>query len=431
MSIKRCSLTTFITTSVLVGICQSAWASGLQLLEQNVTHLGTAYAGTASLAEDASTGFYNPAGLTRLGEEQITVSTILINAHAKLSGDSATSTSLKPLEPGTAKGNGRGLLPTLHYAKRMNERWVFGFNLTSPFGAKNNYRNDAVTRYLGTRSELRTLDMSPSLAYAFDNGVSLGLGVSGLYTLAKLNSALDVTPPGSLIPGTDGYLENTADGWSWGYHAGVLWEISECTRIGVNCRSKFKVHAKGHALQSFVAATNNSPLRQGLKADVTLPETATLSIHQGLGEKWAVMADLQWTKWSRFKNLTLRYDDNNAISTEENFKSTLRVALGLTYQQDEAWLWRMGLAHDKTPTRDAYRTIRIPDANRTWGALGGQYRFCDALTLDFGYAHLFSKKVRIEEKAPTTLSVPVFQSLKGSSKASANLFGLQLTWDFV
>lgn len=44
----------------------SASASGFQLLEQNASGLGNAYAGSAAVADNASTIFYNPAGMTQL-----------------------------------------------------------------------------------------------------------------------------------------------------------------------------------------------------------------------------------------------------------------------------------------------------------------------------------------------------------------------------
>ena len=49
----------------------SAFAAGFALIEQSVSGLGNAFAGGAAGAEDASTIFYNPAGMTRLNGQQL------------------------------------------------------------------------------------------------------------------------------------------------------------------------------------------------------------------------------------------------------------------------------------------------------------------------------------------------------------------------
>src|SRR5690349_1645435 len=51
----------------------SASAAGFQLLEQNASGIGNAYAGSAAVAENASTIYYNPAGMTQLKEREISV----------------------------------------------------------------------------------------------------------------------------------------------------------------------------------------------------------------------------------------------------------------------------------------------------------------------------------------------------------------------
>ena len=44
----------------------TVYASGFQLMEQNASGLGNAYAGQGASAQDASTIFFNPAGMTLL-----------------------------------------------------------------------------------------------------------------------------------------------------------------------------------------------------------------------------------------------------------------------------------------------------------------------------------------------------------------------------
>ncbi len=58
---------------VFAGVSGSVAASGFALIEQSASGLGNAYAGGAAVAEDASTIFFNPAGMSRLSGKQIVV----------------------------------------------------------------------------------------------------------------------------------------------------------------------------------------------------------------------------------------------------------------------------------------------------------------------------------------------------------------------
>jgi long-chain fatty acid transport protein len=51
---------------LLVAFSGAASAAAFQLWEQNASGLGTAYAGSAAVADNASTVFFNPAGMTQL-----------------------------------------------------------------------------------------------------------------------------------------------------------------------------------------------------------------------------------------------------------------------------------------------------------------------------------------------------------------------------
>lgn len=423
-----------MTGGALLGLCQSAMASGFQLQEQNVTNLGTAYAGTAALAEDASTGFYNPAGLSRLDNEQVVISGVWISPRSQLTTTNATSIFGTSIGSGTTKAHGDTIVPALHYSNRINECWAFGFNVTSPYGLKNNYANNSIARYMATRSELRTADLSPSIAYDFRNGLSIGVGFDALYGIAKLDTRVNpAIPPALPLAVNDGFSENTGNAFGYGYHVGALYAFKDCARIGVHYRSQVKLRLRGDQL--FQAAFNAPQSIQGVKADITLPDTAVLSAYVALNDQWALMADLQWTHWNKFNKLILRYDSGILLTTTENFKDSYRVALGGSYQVDDCLRLRLGVAWDKSPVRDQYRTIRIPDTNRTWAAFGAQYRFNKCVALEFGYAHIFFKKANINEGPAVVSGLPgAFQTrntLQGNVKTRADLVGLQLTWDII
>ncbi len=445
-------------------LSSQVFASGFAIQEQNVTNLGLAYSGTAALAEDASTGFYNPAGLTRLGESEIVLSGILINGDFDFDASAAT-TSFHPLfpvnttpfpmavsndDPGTLN-----YVPTFHLSKRIDDRWIFGFNVTAPFGLDTEYQENGIARYLATNSSVQSLDFSPSIAYEFSPCFSFGIGADALWGKAVLE-----VRTGAGNAALDGFQKNRAEGWGYGWHTGILWSPLETTRVGLSYRSHLNLHAEGNsenlvpylngALAGFGPAEGTYTLSR-VRSDITLPETWTLSLYHEFNDQFAVTADAAWTNWSRFHTLRLRFEPNRGVpvfaggaqvatspgidtDTWEHFKDSRRIALGMIYTYDANWLFRIGTAYDQTPVRDDFRTARLPDSDRIWAAIGGAFTFNEAVRIDFGYAHLFFDDASLRERAPFIAGsdTPITAaSLAGDYKGSADLVGIQLRYNFV
>jgi long-chain fatty acid transport protein len=410
-------------------LSQPAWGIALQRLQQNVTNMGTGYAGTAALAEDVSANYYNAAGLTSLCNEQISIGGVGFLPHTRLNVTRATSTTGTLLTPSTGrvKPSNSTLLPFIHYGNRINDRWVFGLSLAVPFGSKTNYKNSDITRYTATRSEMKTVDLVPSLAYQFDHGFSLGAGIDALYTQVK--SDFRFAPFGGSNVNTDGFMENTLSNWAYGYHIGGLYEVDSCTRFGVQYHSKFDAKTKGESLTQSTAGFPTTS--QGVKADFHLPDSTILSAYHAFNDQWAAMADIQFTRWNRFKNVILRFDDGSQLILNENYKNTFRFAAGGTYQYNEPWRFRFGLMFDKSPIPDVHRNIFIPNQNQIVPAIGAQYRICKTLAIDVGYAHVFFKHDNnLNQVAPTAIGkTQGQQNLQGSIRNRLEAIGLQLTWD--
>lgn len=454
----KCKLNRLSASLVLAALTSQAFAGGFQIQEQNVTNLGLAYSGTAALAEDATTGFYNPAGLSRICDSQVVLSGVLITGNFKFTATEVTP-SIPPILGGEQMAVGEDNparmvgVPTLSVAKRIDDRWVMAFNVNSPFGLRTVYDGNGIARYIANESQLITLNLSPSIAYQPSSCWSIGGGMDFEYLEANLNSYT-----GNGFSGQDGWVRNEADGWGYSWHVGVLWEPVPTTRLGVNYRAKVNVGTKGVAElytgPSFaVIPTNNPPIYsvQTVESYIVLPETATFSFYQELGAfnaNWSCLAltgDIAWTNWSRFHTLRLRYSpgfeyipglDGQGIDSDTwaNFKDARRYALGLIYNRNANWLFQCGIAYDETPTRDQYRSARIPDDNRYWLAVGAAFMPTSCWRFDLGYAHLFFERPSINETAPYAAytTTPISSAtLAGSYKPYANLVGIQMRYDFV
>lgn len=427
-------MASILATSALVSVCNPAWSAGYQLMEQNVTNLGYAYAGTAALAEDASTGFFNSAGLTRICQEQVAFSLVGIKTTAKVNVNRAFDTIGQPVRrpalPIPTKVIGDGLSPGFHYAYRFNDCFVAGLNVVMPFGLKTGYREDSAARYSSSRSEIRTYDIAPSIAYSFCNGLSLGAGLDIMHVFAQLDTQVNVLDSRiSNPPLSDGFRVDKAENWGVGGHIGALYEFNDCTRIGANYRSEVKINARGESIQQLSATLAPTVNRFNLRASTRLPATAVISAYHQICN-WAILGDIQWTQWNVFKSLSLQRIDGNQTLVQ-NFRDTFRFALGTHYQFDDCWLFRLGVAYDQSPVRNQLRSTRIPDSDRYWIAVGGRYTFNPCLRLEFGYSHVFFRNAVVNDASPVS-SVTALQgrqNLNGTVRSAADLLGFQITWD--
>jgi long-chain fatty acid transport protein len=202
------------------------------------------------------------------------------------------------------------------------------------------------------------------------------------------------------------------------------------TRIGVNYRSEIDYTLAGSVSFGNRPAQLAAALPDGpVTAKTTMPASASLSVFHALSPTVDLLADLTWTGWSSFDKLAIVRTSGALVgATPENWDDTLRYSVGINYKPGGAWTWRAGIAYDETPVPDRYRTPRIPDQNRTWLALGGQFRIDRANAVDFGYAHLFVPNADMSASVNNT--APGAGVLRGEYDNAVDILSAQYTHTF-
>src|SRR5258706_742857 len=105
-----------ILFATLAALSAPVSAAFFQIAEQSASGIGNAFAGGAAIAEDASTVWYNPAGMTRLTRPQLVVAGSYIDLSIKTNVISATSVLGAPIGRGAGKDPGEsGLGPRFYY----------------------------------------------------------------------------------------------------------------------------------------------------------------------------------------------------------------------------------------------------------------------------------------------------------------------------
>ena len=414
---------------VLAGWSQLAHAAGFALIEQNASGLGNAYAGQAAAATDASTVFFNPAGMGLLPGSQLVVAGNLIKPSAEFQNGGSTAAPLQTLGDAGGDAGDLGFVPNFYYVTPVNQDLSLGIGLNAPFGLKTEYDQTWMGRFQAVTSEVKTINLNPSLSYKLNETVLLGIGLSAQYIDAKLTNMVNYSAlaGGALGANLQGLADVEGNDYGWGYNLGALFNLAN-TRVGIAYRSEVDYTLEGDVSFANVPApmAGNALLQTGsVTADVTMPASASLSLFHKLSPGVDVLADITWTGWSSFDVLTVRRTSGTVVSsTNENWQDSWRYSLGVTWHQDAAWTWRAGVAYDETPVEDAYRTPRIPDESRTWVALGGQYRLSEKSALDFGYAYLFV------EDASINSTVAGAGTLLGNYDNSVNILSAQYTYTF-
>jgi len=432
MQFNRFAMAYSAMSAFFVMVSVAAWsgavsASGFALLEQSGSGLGNAYAGVTASAEDASTLFFNPAGMAHLHGKQLAVAGYLIGVASQFSDTASVAAAARAL--GTVPDNGRKWVwvPNGYFAAEITPKLHIGTGINTPFGSSTEYRADWIGRYQALESSIETINVNPSFSYQLNDAFSIGAGLDYQRFKATLTNARILGP----IDGT-----NTLSGSdkAWGYNIGGLMRLDDNSRIGVSYRSAIQFNLSGTVYVSSalpVAGTNVSvPITVGMKT----PDTLSIGYFKPLGDKWDVMADMARTGWSSFKELRVIQASTGATValTPENWSDTWRVAAGANYHYNEQWTARAGLAYDQAPVSDAFRTARIPDADRTWLSLGGQYKTGKGSVLDFGYAHLFVKNSTVYKNkgGVDVASTALYAQLAGSYDCRADILGVQYTYQY-
>jgi long-chain fatty acid transport protein len=458
----RPSLLRLAVATVLVAAPVASFASGFALLEQSASRLGTAFAGTAAAADDATTVFYNPAGLSRLTRAEFTVVASGVDIGSEFDNRSSVAALGQPLGGEGGNAGGWNAVPAAYFALPINEQLAFGFGVNAPFGLELEYDNAWMGRFQARKSEIQTYNFNPSLSWKVNDFVSLGIGANLQHVQAELTNAVNYTAvvaqglqqlvaagqvPAAAVPGliaANAGLEGAAvvrgDDTQWGYNVGVLFQWPSGTRLGFAYRSSIDYHIEGAA--RFTAPTPTNPTGAAIVAaasagalattpasvDLELPDIATASLVQPLGPKTDLLVDVAWTGWSSVRELAVVRNSGAVLSvTPERWDDTWRYALGVSHQLNEQWKLRAGLAIDGTPVPSATRTARLPDAQRKWLALGARWSASEAFDVDVGLAHLFSKDVTVDQDDGNALANGV---INGRQSSDVNILSAQVAYRF-
>ena len=423
---KKLLTFTALGTILLAG---NAMAAGFHLREQSAAAQGNAFAGATAGAENNSYAYFNAAGLTRQKGTQVNLGATYIVPRAE-AGDIESQAVQN--EGGTGDVNNivhAAWAPNGTISHQVDDKLTLGLGLNVPFGMITKYDSDWAGGDHGITSKVMSTTITPMAAYKVTDKLSVGAGLPIQYIKARLTNTAGY---GNMKTSLEG------DTLDVGYQLSALYEVDDNTRFGVNYRSQIN-----HKLKGDISSGAPLPyLNQDISATLDTPAMLSFGAYHQLNEKWALMAEYQRVFWSSFKSLDI-YGDNyhtpgnpmdiSASSgsglvshTPENWRDTNFFALGASYQIDNQWKLRLGVAYDESAVKKADRTPRIPDSDRLWYSVGLNYQYSENLTFDMAYTYIQAKDATVDLADVPGKSRGVHAEYTNSVK----LWGLSLNYKF-
>ena len=439
----------FFAAAMLVLTPATLVAGGYGLNEQGASASGVANAGAVANPENASTVYFNPAGMTRLEGTQVSFGAAVLDVTGDFEG-SAVRDNGTPVS-GSDGGNflPTAVVPNFYITHKLNETASVGIGINAPYGLAADYDDDFVGRFFADETDLQVLGFSPAVAFSSDSGLAIGASVNLLYGEGTLTKFQDLRSLG--LP-EDGYFEVEGDDLAINYTLGIQLQPTESTRLGMVFRTGTELELEGRARLTDAPVFGPAgptgqtrTLTENTVVKLEIPDQLSFGISHRVVDTVTLLVSATWTKWSRFESLDVRSTQANAGTPNEtisflgenkygepgvighvpeNWKDTWSAAAGVSWQATPAVALKAGYAFDSSPINASFRTARVPSSDRQWLTLGGQYAHTSSgWTMDLAAGYLIIEDPTVDEQEYTSDGQPTPGGARLTGKYDIDAWG--------
>jgi long-chain fatty acid transport protein len=400
MSIR--GLTGFLRAGSALGLLiiasAQANAGGFAVREQSTYGQGTSFAGIAA-GGALSSMFWNPATMTQFPGKGIEVG--LSGLFPFANNTPLPGSTLFPLLGGTSDAGSDALLFNSYSTYQFSPNLWLGVAVNAPFGLRTSFPDIWAGRdYAANNSYLRTYNASPSLAYRFNDLISVGIGAQIQFARATLNRGITLpTQIGPIFADTTLH----GDDWAFGFTAGVTITPTPTTTIGIGYRSALNQKIDGSlVLTGPLAQFSNGSIH----TTVDLPDLVSLGVRQRVTPQLTLLGTAEWSNWSRIGTSELLQASGAPVlvlgspaAVEFQYKDGWFFSGGAEYQWSDRLTLRSGVAYEISPVTDRVRVPTIPDNNRIWASVGASWQVWKGFSFDLAYSHIWVKDPSINISA--------------------------------
>lgn len=365
-------LNRYLACGFLGLICanSSVFSAAFQFYELGTPVIGSAGVGQAALASDASTAYFNPAGMASLSVTQFMLGSQIMLPYQSFAANTRTTIA------GNNGGNAGQLTPGvgMFYVYDYAPKLKFGLSFSMPYGGQLTYSDGWAGRYLTQNILLYTLNLNPSFAYQLNRWFAFGAGVAMEYAYLHQNIALPET-------GADGQVNIKTSSFAPGFNVGFLLTPTANTKIGLAYRSQIIHHLHGDITFLNIGANPN------VRTKIVMPQNIILSIVDSLNKRFTLLAEAGWANWASMKSSTLTVD-GFSVTIPQNWINTYRVGLGGQVNATEHLLLQAGVSLDSSPTSSSRRTPELPMDRQLRIGAGLIYTPVKEIQLGFAYEYI-------------------------------------------
>lgn len=345
-----------MVAGLAVMLASSAHGAGFYLQELGTPHsLGTAGVANATNTQGADASWSNPAGMVYIEDDQVLAGLQVIAPNMEFDTSVATG--------GGSDGGNAGILtavPSFFYVHKYSDRVSFGVSLAGTMGGGVDYGKGFAGRYSTTRAELGAIGLSPSVAYRFNDALSVGAGVSIIYTMFEQQIALNP----ALIPttnGGDGYL-NIDDADDVGYQPffSLNYKISDKLLLGAVYRAEMDVELSGDVKVKNVALPIGA---DSIDIDWKNPQWLEVGLKYSHTDRDTLYFNAGWQDWSVFGKNKLAFSGgvlNPVAELDRNWKDTWHAGIAYSHFTGRGSVYSVGFSYESSPVDDDDRTFDLP-----------------------------------------------------------------------
>lgn len=396
-----------IVTLIIVNSAQQLRATGFAIYELGARAAALAGAFTAR-ADDATTVYYNPAGMAFLDglriKTNIQFSPLKTTAFSPYTETSFTSDLLQ--------------IQGLHYLTwSLGDKLTFGFGRFTPYSTDTDWNGEWPGNNFCISSQLAIYYYRPALAVKLMPGLALGVGIDFVFSKVEWNHNLRF-PSEAFLPGSDSLYMNSrhhAKGNGIGFVTGLLWKAGKKLQIGGKYQHKVSIDTKGNntfhdlaqggsygsfpgpdnKLVSMYTLMQSYYMAQDVTFRVSLPTEIVLGLMFTPMDKLMLLLDFQWSQWSEamkweFQSVKTSGDlspefmeqyadffgvtpDYGIQSADLSWKDTWSIKFGMEYHLSQTLALRAGYSYHPSAFESKALHPVIPDLDHNIISLGMGY----------------------------------------------------------
>lgn len=355
-SSKNTSVARFFLVGITMLIMSNSYAAGFYIQEVGTPHsVGTAGVANPTNTVGADASWSNPAGMVYLDKDELFSGLQLVIPSIEFDSDIASG--------GGGDGGNAGkatAVPSVFYVRKVSDRLSLGLSLAGVMGGGVDYGRDFVGRYSIIRAELGAVALSPSVGYKVNDRLSVGAGVSVIYT--RLDQEIGLNP--ALIPttsGGDGRVEiKKADDIGYQPFFSLNYQLSDDLLLGVVYRAEMDVELSGELKFSNVALPIGA---NKIDIDWDNPQWLEVGLRYRYSDKDSLYVSGGWQDWSVFSQNQLAISGgflNPVIKIDRQWKDTWHAGMAYSHKTGNDSGFSAGFSYDSSPVDDENRTFDFP-----------------------------------------------------------------------